>query len=103
MPPTNGKRTHQAKKRSWATHINVLMIAFALLAPSAAVLWGKPGALSGFAATALTIVAAMKLFSFMHHHASLACGPVTAPHAPVLCLHHECLMLLCILEPVLCC
>ena len=41
-----------ARKRSWATHINDIIIAFALQAPSAAVLRGNAGAPAGIAATA---------------------------------------------------
>lgn len=95
MPLTNGNRTHQAKERSWATHISAFIVAFALLAPTATVLWGNAGALAGFTATALTIVAVMKLSSFMHFHDSLRCGPAACPWLSYLC--YECLMLRCFL------
>ena len=95
MAPTNGKRTSQAKERSWATRINVPIFVFALLAPSAAVLWGNAGALAGFVATALMIIAVMKLCSFMHYHDSLRCGPAACPWFFPLC--YKCLVLHCFL------
>ena len=61
--------------RNQTTIVKSIIVVFALLAPSAAVLWGNTGALAGFAATALTVVAVMKLCSFMHFHDSLRCGP----------------------------
>ncbi|KAK9845266.1 hypothetical protein WJX81_001622 [Elliptochloris bilobata] len=73
------RQQHEPTGRVWrgiwalprAFALQLALVAVALLAPMATVLWADPGTLAAFTAVALTVIVSLKLYSFAHSCESL--------------------------------